>query len=172
MTYKRSARLRSNSFPISCLLSLVFLTPSNQILFALVWTDFYTSLPLAYQSDTSWYVSSRHSSLAAKIKLTSNFLLYSIKSQGNDVELVKFNKWKNPFEKKNLSQTVKKVHLAEEELFRRQAAISHKIQFTLLPQHWIKWFFNWEFCKFVPNLILPFLRAFLRFYSFVKGSSK
>ena len=100
MTYKRSARLRSNSFPISCLLSLVFLTPSNQILFALVWTDFYTSLPLAYQSDTSWYVSSRHSSLAAKIKLTSNFLLYSIKSQGNNVELVKFNKWKNPFEKK------------------------------------------------------------------------
>ena len=107
MTYKRSARLRSNSFPISCLLSLVFLTPSNQILFALVWTDFYTSLPLAYQSDTSWYVS-RHSSLAAKIKLTSNFLLYSIKSQGNDVELVKFNKWKNPFEKKIFLKLSKK----------------------------------------------------------------
>ena len=100
MTYKRSARLRSNSFPISCLLSLVFLTPSNQILFALVWTDFYTSLPLAYQSDTSWYVS-RHSSLAAKIKLTSNFLLYSIKSQGNvllcrEIQQVK-SLWKKKF---------------------------------------------------------------------------
>lgn len=134
---------RSNSFPISCLLSLPCCW--HQICF---WTDkcrndnftFYNiSLSKCVWHSVTLHDMSRvtvaevESSSRTEIKLTSNFLLYSIKSQGNVLLCREIQQVKSLWKKKILSQTVKKVfaiHAAE--LFRKQVAIR---KFNLLPDH-------------------------------------